>query len=212
MNARNTFTVSSEEAEGAPSVFITVKQESRNIYTCYLDDELDAPRYHRELFSLIQNMGENDEMHLMINAPGGRLDTCSQLVNLIQNTQGTVVGHLLGPSASAHSFIFLACHEWVVYPHSSLMAHCYSGGIYEKGNEILKSAKATQFFFEELVSDVYYPFYTEEEIEDILDNKDIHIHAKDITERLQRVVEFRESQIQINRNKAFSVLTEGQNE
>ena len=72
------------------------------------------------------------------------------------------------------------------------MAHSYSGGVYEKGNEILKSAQATHKFFEELVTDVYYPFYTEEEIETILDNKDIHIHSKDIEGRLERVLEYRD--------------------
>ncbi len=176
----------------AGHVYGTVKQEARNIYTFHLDNELIDPAAYRDLFSILRDMGENDEMHLMINAPGGRLDTCAQMVNLIQNTSGTVIGHLLGPSASAHTFILLACHAWVIYPHSSMMAHSYSGGVYEKGNEILKSAQATHKFFEELVTDVYYPFYTEEEIETILDNKDIHIHSKDIEGRLERVLEYRD--------------------
>lgn len=194
MNARNISYIGKKSDGSAGYVYGTVKQEARNIYTFHLDNELIEPEAYRDLFTILQDMGELDEMNLMINAPGGRLDACAQMVNLIQNTKGTVIGHLCGPSASAHTFIFLACQSWVVYPHSSMMLHCYSGGVYEKGHEILKSAKATQFFFEELVSDVYYPFCTEEEIALILDNKDIHIHAKEIDERLIRLLEYREKE------------------
>lgn len=187
--------------ESAGYVYGTVKQEARCVYTFHLDNELVEPAAYRDLFTILRDMGENDELNLMINAPGGRLDTCAQMVNLIQNTNGTVIGHLLGPSASAHTFIFLACHAWVVYPHSSMMMHSYSGGVYEKGNEILKSAQATHTFFEELVNDVYYPFFSEEEVETILDNKDIHIHAKDIHPRLERLINFRDSQAEMMAKK-----------
>lgn len=179
------------EGQGyAPTVGV-VEARVSNKFTFHLDSPLIEPAAYRDLFTILRNMREEDEMHLLINAPGGRLDACLQMVNLIQNCKGTVIGELLGPSASAHSFIFLACHGWMVHPHSSLMLHAYSGGVYEKGNEILKSAKATHTLFEELVNDLYYPFLTEDEVEDILENRDIHIHGKDITERLDRVIEFR---------------------
>lgn len=214
MDARNTImTVGKKSGESAGYVYGTVKQESRSIYTFHLDNELEQPSFYRDLFTILQDMGEQDEMHLMINAPGGRLDTCAQMVNLIQNCEGTVVGHLLGPTASAHTFIFLACHAWVVYPHASMMAHSYSGGVYEKGHEILKTARATHKFFEELVMDVYYPFYSEEEIDQIMDNKDIHIHSKDIHDRLENLQKYRETAIeQMTKNILSETVTINLNE
>lgn len=169
----------------------TVVQAVSHKYTFHLDTELGAPENYRELSTILMNAGPEDEINLFLNGPGGYLSTCAQLVNLIQNSDALVTAHLMGPIASAHTFIFLACNSWVVYPHSSLMMHSYSGGVYEKGKEIIKSALATQSFFEELVQEIYYPFLTEEEVDMIIDGKDIHMQAKEVSKRLIPLVEYR---------------------
>lgn len=169
----------------------TVVQAISNKYTFHLDDAIGPVHEYRDLTRVLLSATEHDEVEIILNGPGGYLDTCSQLVNLIQACSAEVTGILTGPIASAHTFIFLACHSWIVYPHTSMMAHSYSGSVYEKGKEIMKSAQATQIFFEELVNEIYYPFYTEEEVDLILDNKDVHLHAKEITKRLDNLVAYR---------------------
>lgn len=177
------------ESEGYGTVSEIVVRK----YTFHLDTELGPPENYRELSTILMNAGPDDEVNLFLNGPGGYLSTCAQLVNLIQNSDALVTAHLMGPIASAHTFIFLACNSWVVYPHSSLMMHSYSGGVYEKGKEIIKSALATQSFFEELVQEVYYPFLTEAEVDMIIDGKDIHMQAKEVSKRLTPLVAYRAS-------------------
>lgn len=161
-------------------------------YDYHLDTELGFPHEYRDLTNILANATENDEVHLYINGPGGYVTTCLQIVNLIQNCRATVVGHLLGFCRSAHSFIFLACHEFVVYHNSEIMAHCYSGGSWGKGQEIVQHATATREIFERLVTDVYYPFYTEEEVASIMDNRDIYINgSENLMPRINRLVDYR---------------------
>lgn len=161
-------------------------------YDYYLDKEIGEASEYRDLVAILANARAGDEVHLFLNGPGGYLSTCLQLVNLIQNCEAEVVGHLMGFCRSAHSFIFLACHSFVVYHNSEIMAHCYSGGSFGKGVEIMQHASATKEIFERLVTDIYYPFYTEEEVDLILDNKDVYISGStNIMPRIERLVNYR---------------------
>lgn len=193
MEQTNNAVARRKSSSGENGVYGVVSQSISKKFTFHLDTELGPSEDYRELSNILLDATEYDEVHLLINGPGGYLSTCAQLVNLIQNCAANVTGHLIGPSASAHTFIFLACPSWVVYPHSSLMLHSYSGGVYEKGRNILLSAQATQNFFEEFVQEIYYPFLTEEEVDLIVDGKDLHLHAKDIMPRLERLVAYRET-------------------
>lgn len=162
-------------------------------YDYHLDTGLEEIELYRDLTEVLANATEYDEVHLYINGPGGYVSSCLQIVNLIQNCRAQVVGHLLGYCRSAHSFIFLACHSFVVYHNAELMAHNYSGGAWGKGNEVIEMAEANKRIFNRLVDDVYYPFFTEEEVDSIRDNRDIWLSgSEEIMPRIERLVEYRE--------------------
>lgn len=180
--------------EEKTNLFHTVRQS--NEYTFFFDEELGPPDEYRDLSMILMQAGEDDEINLMINGPGGYVDTAAQLSNLIANCRGTVIGHLLGPSASAYCTIFLSCHGWVVHPHATLMAHQFSGGFAEKGHEIRKAYDSYSTFVEYMMLDIYYPFFSIEEIEEILkDNKNIYLSSKDINVRIERLAKYREGLI-----------------
>ncbi|WLW41291.1 hypothetical protein LPEKDOOE_00206 [Salmonella phage KKP 3953] len=82
--------------EEKTNLFHTVRQS--NEYTFFFDEELGSPDEYRDLSMILMQAGEDDEINLMINGPGGYVDTAAQLSNLIANCRGTVIGHLLGPS------------------------------------------------------------------------------------------------------------------
>lgn len=162
-------------------------------YEYHLDTELGEIHEYRDLSEILANATEQDEVHLYINGPGGYVQSCLQIVNMIQNCRALVVGHLLGYCRSAHSFIFLSCHSFVVYHNAEIMAHNYSGGAWGKGSEILEMAEANRRIYNRLVDDIYYPFFTEEEVDSIRDNRDIWLSgAEDIMPRIERLVEYRE--------------------
>ncbi|AFQ22199.1 ATP-dependent protease [Pectobacterium phage My1] len=157
-----------------------------NVYTYYLDEPIGEQSHYRALSELLMNAGEADTIRLMINSPGGYVSTAVQLSNLIQASKAHVEGHLIGPSASAACTLFLSCHSWVVYPSVTLMAHTFRGGFYGKGEEAKDSFMSTNELMEEMMLDLYYPFFSIDEIDDMLkNNRDIFLNAKQITERLE---------------------------
>lgn len=164
-----------------------------SVYDYYLDTELGLPHEYRDLYDILITACEDDVVNLFINGPGGYCNTCYQLVNLIRNCKASVIGHLVGRAYSAHSFIFLACHEWSVYPHAEFMAHSYSGGAWGKGIEILQQAKSNMQAFKGLVEGIYYPFLNREEVDELLDNnKDFWITSdEELISRLDCLDQFR---------------------
>lgn len=180
--------------EESPNLFHTVHQT--NEYTFYFDQELGPAEDYRDLSMILVQANEGDVVNLMINGPGGYVDTAAQLSNLISNCRGTVIGHLLGPSASAYCTIFLSCHGWVVHPHSTLMGHTFSGGFCEKGHEIKKAYESYNTFVEDMMLDIYYPFFSIEEIEAMVkENKNIYLNSKEINKRIETLADHREEML-----------------
>ena len=167
-----------------------------NIYHYHLDGQIVDVDYYRDLSVTLATMQEGDTLNLYINSPGGYVDTAVQLCNLIMNCQGTVIGHLVGPSASAACSIFLACHGWLVHPYVMLMGHTYRGAHYGKGkNEIQHYADQFNSFFEDMMLDLYYPFFSLEEITEMIEGgKDIWLTSKEINERVDRMAAHREQE------------------
>ncbi|ATS94014.1 putative ATP-dependent Clp protease [Pectobacterium phage DU_PP_V] len=179
-----------EQEEKATNLFSKVAQSKE--YTYYLDEPIRDASLYRGLSEVLSGANEGDVVNIMINSPGGYIDTAAQLSNLIQTSKAHVIGHLVGPSASAACTLFLSCHSWVVYPFSTLMAHTFRGGFYGKGNEARDSFESTSKFVEDMMVELYYPFFTEEEIEDMVkNNRDIYLNHKDIGERLKTLEKFR---------------------
>ncbi|WPJ68302.1 hypothetical protein NKFEDGME_00101 [Salmonella phage STP-SP2] len=179
--------------EEKTNLFHSIRQS--NEYTFFFDEELGPPDEYRDLSMVLMQAHEDDEINLMINGPGGYVDTAAQLSNLIANCRGTVIGHLVGPSASAYCTIFLSCHGWVVHPHATLMGHTFSGGFCEKGQEIKKAYESYNKFVEDMMLDVYYPFFSIDEIDEMVkDNKNIYLDSKEIHKRIEILAKYRSEQ------------------
>lgn len=191
-------TTDNGQAEGTP-------------YTVYLDKEISEPHEYRGLMEFLDKAGEDDVFTLKMNGPGGRLDTCIQLVHAINSTKATVVGELLGEVCSAHSSIFIACHQHVTHPYSAMMVHTLSGGAFGKGEDIVRMGTAYNDIAKLMYTDIFEEFLTEEELKDVLyHNKDLwFIGGEEITSRLERVYEMRALEHSILEEEA---LTEAQDE
>lgn len=163
-------------------------------YHFHFDGLVDEIHHYRDLTMILVSMQETDTLNLYINSPGGYVDTMFQLVNLITTCRGTVIGHLLGPSASAACSIFLACHGWVVHPYSTLMGHTWRGGFWGKGKmDVMPQMEAFTKTIDAMMMDLYFPFFTEEEIIHMIDNnKDVYLTSDEINKRIDILVKHRQ--------------------
>lgn len=163
-----------------------------NVHTYFLDTGIGEASEYRDLSQILLNAPETDVIRLMINGPGGYLDTAIQLCNLIQTSEAHVEAHILGDACSAQGMIALACHSWVTYPSSRVMLHTYRGGLYGKEPELITSLEANKIRINTFLRGLATDFCTEQELVDMIENgKDIWIQGEDLLARFQNLHENR---------------------
>jgi ATP-dependent protease ClpP protease subunit len=129
---------------------------------------------------------EQDEIHLYINTRGGSLDTTISLLHSMGRCNAPITTHADGQIASAGTLLFLAGTNYVVYPYATFMAHDGSGGFFGKLNENLKSAVASSNLIKRICNDIYFPFFSDDEIHAILQGSDFYCDSDEIVERINR--------------------------
>jgi len=178
------------EAE-KPKLMIAARQRVSTEYDVSIRDAIDSNDYFAGLIELLRTATQEDVFHLYFSTDGGMLDATQELLAAMSVTEATVVGHLTNKAISAGSIIFLNCHEWQVYAGSHMMVHqmSYSAG---GGNQNVKGQ--VDFYArmnEKLVKNTYTGFLTPEEIQDVLNGKDVYLEDVEVAERLEQYAEFR---------------------
>jgi len=151
--------------------------------TVYLTDEITDPGTYNELIHKLREATPEDLFVLVINTPGGDLDTATSLISAIKNSYANVTAHLTGTVASAGTLIAMACDHLVVDDHTKFMIHTYSTGIQGKGNEVKAQQDFMNVAIKELLEEVYAGFLTEEELKELIDGKDFWFNKTQVLER-----------------------------
>lgn len=154
-------------------------------FTYFIDSDITEPSDYRELIQVLTSMSEDDTLELLINCHGGFLHTTTYLSNAIRNCRGHVHGILSGVAMSGGSLLLLSCHSVEVMPHSVFMAHTSNGIEAGKLSDTTRSLTSSVKQLEALYKDLYWGFYTEQEINDILEGKDSYLEYEEINRRLQ---------------------------
>jgi len=167
-----------------------------NSYKIRLNDDVDTPVNYTHELNIIEDLGENDSVTIVLNNNGGALDTAVEFCSAITGTDGYVHGHISGCAHSAASMIFLKCHSFSVSPYATMLVHAASGGFIGKMSENFAQADHFRDWLEFFYKDVYQDFLTDDEIDRVLDGKDFWLNAEQIEERLEKMVEARNERMQ----------------
>lgn len=160
-------------------------------YEFYLSGDIEAPEEYVDWFNVIRNAGPNDSIKIYINSGGGVIDTALQFMRVMSETQAIVTCSVEGTCASAATMIFLSGHALEVTPHSIFLFHNYSGGSFGKGGEMIDQLSFEREWSKRLLHEVYDGFFSDAEIESMLHNKDIWMHADEVLERAQKCMKYR---------------------
>ena len=169
-----------------------VKQDDRtfhkqlvNVHEFYLSGEIESPEEYIQWFDIIRHSSETDVIKIYINSPGGNVFTAIQFMRVLKETDAKIVMSVEGECASAATMIFLCGSSFEVSEHSMFMFHNYSSGILGKGGELYDQIQHERKWSGSLLKDIYKDFLTTEEINSILDNKDIWMSGEDVIDRLK---------------------------
>ena len=156
-----------------------------NIHEFYLVGEIKRAEEYIDWFDIIRNSGKNDVINIHINSYGGDLFTAIQMLRVLGECEGTVICSVEGACMSAATMVFLCADGFEVSGHSMFMFHNYSGGTIGKGGEMYDNIVHERKWSEKLLREIYADFLTEDEIESILNNKDIWMDGDEVIQRLE---------------------------
>jgi ATP-dependent protease ClpP protease subunit len=188
-----------------PKIFSTTNQSEK--VSIYLSDSISGPEDYTEELQVLKEAKETDVIYIYINNGGGQVGTALQIVNNILNCKATVIGCIEGECHSAASYIFLACDEWEVNPHSLMLIHNYSAGHYGKGSDLIQATQKTHDWILSIMKDIYIPFLSEDELS-LVENKDMWLLTEEIESRLDRVREHRAFEQELMREEQLTVAKE----
>lgn len=155
------------------------------IYEFYLSGEIKAPEYYVEWFTIIRNADKEDQIKIYINSGGGDLHTAIQFLRVLSETNAEITTSVEGACMSAATIVFLCGDIKEVTPFSMFMFHNYSGGSIGKGNEMYDQAIFERNWSLELFTQIYSGFLQDDEIEAMLDGKDVWLTSEQVLTRLK---------------------------
>ena len=102
----------------------------KNNTIAYITDTIDEPSCYNELCFKLKTASPAEIFTLVINTPGGIIDSAVMLIDAIKASKARVIAEITGTVASAGTIITLACDEVKVADHTTFMIHNYSGGMH----------------------------------------------------------------------------------
>jgi ATP-dependent Clp protease, protease subunit len=172
--------------EVSPVVRGVFNRPTGQILDFYLNSSIGNPEDYAEWNQILRSSTEQDVVYLHINCYGGQALTAVQLMRAISESRATVVASVEGACMSAATFLFLMADVCEISDHSIFMFHNFSGGTIGKGNEMMAQVHHNDKWSRGLMESIYKDFFTQEEIDSILEGKDYWLSPDEVTERLQK--------------------------
>lgn len=155
-----------------------------HLHEFYLSGDVEEPEKYAEWFNEIRHAGSTDVVKIYINSCGGNLWTAIQFTRVLKECKAPVVASVEGACMSAATVIFLMADQFEVSPHSMFMFHNYSGVTMGKGGEMLDQIRHERKWSEKFLTQVYNSFLKPEEIQSLLNNKDLWMTGEEVVVRL----------------------------
>lgn len=155
-------------------------------YELYITGEINSADEYIPWFDMIRHADETDVVKIYINSYGGDLFTAIQFMRVLSETKATTIASVEGACMSAATMLFLSCSSWEVTPHSVFMFHNYSGGTIGKGGEMIDQLMHERKWSEGLMKEIYKDFLTDDEIDNMLNNRDYWMDGTEVGERLTK--------------------------
>lgn len=182
--------LSEEELDSMPEPYcVNITEETSREVSIRISQPIESSLHHDSVCHLLESLNPGDTVRMYINSPGGEINAGLALISAMARSPAHITTILNPEACSMGALLFLAGDAFEVPPFSRLMFHNYSsgGGGRSKGNEQIAEVQSSQKWFEQLMTDICYPFLSKAELRSILEGKDLWLLADDIIPRLEAV-------------------------
>lgn len=178
------FTFEEEKEPGISSTWdkaVPIVADETTVYA-YMPEEVYSVGNYCELIHTLEHT-KAKTIKLIMNNGGGDLYAMLSIADAISRSKAKVVAQISGCVASATTMLTLCCDEIEVAKNTSWLTHYYSGGTAGKGNEIKARNAFDDVEIPRLFKEIHKGFLTKDEIEKVLDGKDMWMSEKEIMKR-----------------------------
>ena len=194
--------------EMAPRAPRPISVPATTVHSLYLSGEILSPQYYIEWFNLIRRAPATDVIVIHINSPGGTAATCIQMMRAMAESEAQIIASVEGDCMSAATMIALSCDAIEIADHAMFMFHNYSGMVAGKGGEMVEQLNHMQKWSENLLRTVYEDFFTDVEIKQMLENKDIWMDADEVRKRIQKKIKTAKKKQKLLQKEMKAILEE----
>lgn len=174
-----------------------IKEQTYRHITVPLDGPIESDiSLYRDCIEAIRDANEGDFARVIINTDGGSLQTALAIISAIEQSEAEVVADIEGMAASAGGLIAMHCHGVQLNPYSTMFIHAESFMAGGKRNEVKSQVEFSLKWVEKIIRDTYKYFLTEEEIEQVLDGRDMYFDAEQIKQRFEHRIKMLEEEAQ----------------
>lgn len=175
-----------QQSRGARTKFLQKAQ-----HTIFLDKAIGAPEEYRDEMILLEDAGPDDDVRIVINSPGGRLDSGLMLINGIRACQAPVTA-LVHEAGSMATGIALACDDWMLGEFSYFMLHTATWAAWGKDQEVHSQVDFMKKYVDQFLKSMYTGFVSAKELQELARGQDMWIDRDGLQMRLAAYAEYRE--------------------
>lgn len=162
----------------------------------HIDEPIKSAKYYRSVVQELGDLSENDEVIFRIASPGGDLDGLVALIEAIRNCDADILAVITGKAHSAASMLALSCPNVAITPSANMLVHFVSFGSGGKAWDVVSHVHHTVDYSTAIFKEIYQGFLTDEEMQNIIEGKELWLQAPEIEERLIKRQEFYQKQEQ----------------
>lgn len=175
---------------------VTAFQKVSTTYNIFLQGAIESEEDFNEALTVLSIAEEQDSVNIYLSSPGGSVDAANTLVYAMSKCQCPVHVLASGTVASAAPIILLSADSFEIDNFAQIMFHQWSYGSCANVTDMFKYAEFTKKQMRKHFEFHTKGFFTQEEIDDILENKNEYwMDADEFVERFQNMQEYRTEEV-----------------
>lgn len=157
----------------------------------FLDEDIKEARYYRPLVQHLLSASERDTVEILFSTGGGGLAGCLQVLEALKCTSADTTAIIMGDCHSAGSIISMYCNDVVVLDSACMLVHSASYGTgRQKSRDVKDYVEFSSGYLEGIFRNAYEGFLDEDELQEVMNGRELWLTAQDIRDRLEARSEY----------------------